>query len=68
MRNRAEVIDDFGRDVLSRLLYGARTSIGLSLLATLGFSGLTTVSALEAYEVPRPWLVGGIAGIAAIKK
>jgi peptide/nickel transport system permease protein len=28
--------DDFGRDVLSRLLYGARTSIGLSLLATLG--------------------------------
>jgi peptide/nickel transport system permease protein len=28
--------DDFGRDVLSRLLYGARTSIGLALLATLG--------------------------------
>jgi peptide/nickel transport system permease protein len=28
--------DDFGRDVLSRLLYGARTSIGLSLFATLG--------------------------------
>ena len=28
--------DDFGRDVLSRLLYGARTSIGLSLVATLG--------------------------------
>lgn len=28
--------DDFGRDVFSRLLYGARTSIGLSLVATLG--------------------------------
>lgn len=28
--------DDFGRDVLSRLLYGARVSIGLSLVATLG--------------------------------
>jgi peptide/nickel transport system permease protein len=28
--------DDFGRDVLSRMLYGARTSIGLALVATLG--------------------------------
>ena len=28
--------DSFGRDVLSRLLYGARTSIGLALVATLG--------------------------------
>ena len=28
--------DDFGRDVLSRLLHGARTSIGLALIATLG--------------------------------
>jgi peptide/nickel transport system permease protein len=28
--------DDFGRDVFSRLLHGARTSIGLSLLATFG--------------------------------
>jgi peptide/nickel transport system permease protein len=28
--------DDFGRDVLSRLLYGARTSITLALVATLG--------------------------------
>lgn len=28
--------DDFGRDVLSRLLYGARTSIGLALFATFG--------------------------------
>jgi peptide/nickel transport system permease protein len=28
--------DDFGRDVLSRLLHGARMSIGLSLVATLG--------------------------------
>jgi peptide/nickel transport system permease protein len=28
--------DDFGRDVLSQLLYGARTSIGLALVATLG--------------------------------
>lgn len=28
--------DDFGRDVLSRLLYGARTSIGLALVAMLG--------------------------------
>ena len=28
--------DDFGRDVLSRMLYGARTSLGLALVATLG--------------------------------
>lgn len=28
--------DDFGRDVLSRLLHGARTSLGLALVATLG--------------------------------
>ena len=28
--------DDFGRDVLSRLLHGGRTSIGLALVATLG--------------------------------
>jgi peptide/nickel transport system permease protein len=28
--------DNLGRDVLSRLLYGARTSIGLALVATLG--------------------------------
>jgi peptide/nickel transport system permease protein len=28
--------DSFGRDVFSRLLYGARTSIGLALVATLG--------------------------------
>jgi peptide/nickel transport system permease protein len=28
--------DDFGRDVLSRLLVGARTSLGLALVATLG--------------------------------
>lgn len=28
--------DDFGRDVLSRLLYGARVSLGLALIATLG--------------------------------
>ena len=28
--------DSFGRDVLSRLFYGARTSIGLALVATLG--------------------------------
>lgn len=28
--------DDFGRDVLSRLLYGGRTSIALALMATLG--------------------------------
>jgi peptide/nickel transport system permease protein len=28
--------DDSGRDVFSRLLHGARTSIGLSLVATLG--------------------------------
>jgi len=28
--------DDFGRDVFSRLLHGARTSISLSLFATLG--------------------------------
>ena len=28
--------DDFGRDVLSRLLYGARTSISLAVLATFG--------------------------------
>jgi len=28
--------DNFGRDVLSRLLYGARTSVGLALFATVG--------------------------------
>lgn len=28
--------DDYGRDVLSLLLYGARTSIGLALVSTLG--------------------------------
>jgi peptide/nickel transport system permease protein len=28
--------DDYGRDVLSRLLHGARASLGLSLVATLG--------------------------------
>jgi peptide/nickel transport system permease protein len=28
--------DNFGRDVLSRLLYGARTSLGLALVATIG--------------------------------
>ena len=28
--------DSYGRDVLSRLLYGARTSIGLALVASLG--------------------------------
>ena len=28
--------DNFGRDVLSRLLYGARTSVGLALVATIG--------------------------------
>lgn len=28
--------DNFGRDVMSRLLYGARTSIGLALVATFG--------------------------------
>ncbi|HWI19027.1 MAG TPA: ABC transporter permease [Vicinamibacterales bacterium] len=28
--------DEFGRDVLSRLLYGARTSIGLALVAMFG--------------------------------
>jgi peptide/nickel transport system permease protein len=28
--------DSFGRDILARLLYGARTSLGLALAATLG--------------------------------
>lgn len=28
--------DNFGRDVLSRLLHGARTSVGLALVATVG--------------------------------
>jgi peptide/nickel transport system permease protein len=41
--------DSFGRDVLSRVLHGARRSIGLSLAATLGALLLGTV-------------IGGIAG------
>lgn len=43
--------DDFGRDVLSRLLYGARTSIGLALMATLGAVLIgALVGALAAYR------------------
>lgn len=43
--------DDFGRDVLSRLLYGARTSIGLALFATLGAVLLGAVAgALAGYR------------------
>lgn len=41
--------DSFGRDVLSRVLHGARRSIGLSLAATLGALLLGTV-------------IGGLAG------
>lgn len=41
--------DSFGRDVLSRILVGARRSIGLSLLATIGAVVIGT-------------LVGGLAG------
>ena len=43
--------DDFGRDVLSRLLYGARTSIGLALVATLGAVLIGAfVGAMAAYR------------------
>ena len=43
--------DAFGRDIFSRLLYGARTSLALAVLATLGALALGA-------------LVGGIAGYA----
>jgi peptide/nickel transport system permease protein len=36
--------DNFGRDVLSRLLYGARTSVGLALVATIGAVILGTLA------------------------
>jgi peptide/nickel transport system permease protein len=43
--------DSFGRDVFARMLYGARTSLGLALAATLGALALGL-------------LVGGISGLA----
>lgn len=43
--------DSYGRDVFSRLLYGARTSLGLALVAALGALLLGG-------------LVGGVAGVA----
>jgi peptide/nickel transport system permease protein len=41
--------DSYGRDMLSRLLYGARTSVGLALLATIAALLLGT-------------MIGGVAG------
>jgi peptide/nickel transport system permease protein len=41
--------DSFGRDILARLLYGARISLGLALVASLGALGLGL-------------LIGGVAG------
>jgi peptide/nickel transport system permease protein len=51
--------DSLGRDVLSRLFYGARTSIGLALLATLGALGIgAIVGAFAGYR--GGWIDEGI--------
>ena len=62
--------DDFGRDVLSRLLYGARTSIGLSLVATLGAWGALYAVTPEMYptslRATGSWWAAGIGRLASI--
>jgi len=47
--------DDLGRDVLSRLLYGARNTIGIALLTTLIASALGGVTGLAAGTL-RGWV------------
>lgn len=56
-------LDNLGRDVLARLLYGARTSIGLAIASTLlafvigVVLGFTAVSAPRWVDVILSWLV-----------
>lgn len=74
--------DPFGRDILSRIIYGARTSLLVGMLATLGEAALgTTLGLLAGYmsrwvdalimrvadvQLSFPYIVLGIAIIAVV--